>query len=121
MSVRRVLVVDDDAGVRMAVAAVLEDEGYEVTVATDGLDGLDKLGAGLPALVVLDVMMPFMDGYGFARELRQRGLSGRLPVLVLTADAGAQARASELGAGGFLSKPFDIDDLLNEVERLARA
>src|SRR5579885_1306 len=103
---RPILVVDDDPGIRQTIADLLAEEGYLVTSAADGIDALDKLGAALPALILLDIAMPRMDGYAFSEELERRGLRPSIPVLVLTADARAQEKAARVGAASYLAKPF---------------
>jgi two-component system response regulator MprA len=117
---KRVLVVDDDAGIRQTLQDVLELEGYEVTIARNGVEALRKLDDELPSLMILDIMMPIMDGYTVAANLKSRGLSAQLPVLVLTADRQARARIRDLGADAYLEKPFSLDELLREVERIIR-
>lgn len=116
---RPVLVVDDDQGMQETLEAVLALEGYRVVVASDGLEALDKLGDGLPRLVLLDLVMPRMDGFAFAEELERRGLRSKLPLIVLTADGRAGEKAARLGADDYLAKPFDIDDLLEKVALLS--
>lgn len=116
----RVLVVEDDAGLQETLQAVLTLEGYEVIIAGDGLDALAKVDRHRPALVVLDLMMPRLDGFGFVAALEQRGLRPGLPILILTADGRAPQKARQLRAEGCLTKPFDLDLLLGEVARLAR-
>lgn len=118
---RTVLVVEDDAGLQETLEEILEIEGYDVTVAKDGLDALDKLSDPLPAVILLDVMMPRMDGYAFVDELRRRGLHPGIPILVLTADGRAQQKAERIGAVGYLEKPFDLRELLRQVARFAGA
>jgi two-component system response regulator MprA len=115
-----VLVVEDDAGLQETLQAVLTLEGYEVIIAGDGLDALAKVDRHRPALVVLDLMMPRLDGFGFVAALEQRGLRPGLPILILTADGRAPQKARQLRAEGCLTKPFDLDLLLGEVARLAR-
>lgn len=115
-----VLIVDDDAGVRTMIERVLEDEGYEVALATDGLDALEQLDAQRPGLVLLDLQMPRMDGWALVGEMERRGLRPTIPVVVLTAAGRAQQEATKLGAEGFLAKPFDIMRLLDEVARLVQ-
>ncbi len=115
-----VLVVDDDPGLQEALEAILQLEGYDVTTAGDGEDALAKLDNSLPALILLDLMMPRMDGFTFARELERRGLRTQVPIIVLTADGRAEQKASQIGADGALAKPFDIGTLLDEVARLVR-
>jgi CheY-like chemotaxis protein len=116
---RTVLVVEDDTGLQETLEDLLAFEGYSVTVAKDGLDALAKLGDPPPAVILLDVMMPRMDGYAFAEELRRRGLHPGIPILILTADGRAQQKAERIGAAGYLEKPFDLGELLRQVARCA--
>jgi CheY-like chemotaxis protein len=115
-----VLVVDDDAGLQETLQAALEFEDYEVVVAEDGLVALEKLSAVTPDLILLDIMMPRMDGYAFAKELQRRGLRASIPVVILTADGRARQKAAQIGADGYIEKPFDIPDFLDEVARHIR-
>jgi two-component system response regulator MprA len=116
-----ILVVDDDTGLQVTISAILEDEGYTVMVADDGLDALDKLDAVRPALILLDIGMPRMDGYAFADALAGRGLRPVIPIIVLTADGRAPEKAARVGAEGYLAKPFTLTALLAAVERFTGA
>ena len=111
-----ILVIDDDPGVLSAVTDILEFEGYEVEQATNGVEGLEAVERVRPRLVLLDMRMPVLDGWGFARTLKQRGI--KLPILVMTAAQDAGRWAQEIGAQGFVAKPFDLLDLLAAVEGL---
>jgi len=111
-------VVDDDPDLRLMLRGILEEEGYAVAVARDGLDALTIVDQALPDLILLDLSMPRMDGYAFAAELSRRDLRDSVPVMVLTADGNASHKAARLGADAYLPKPFLLDDLLAAVERL---
>ncbi|MDP9373053.1 MAG: response regulator [Chloroflexota bacterium] len=111
-----ILVVDDDPAILATVVDILELEGYHVITATNGAEALRLIERESPALVLLDMRMPVLDGWGVARELRGRGIA--VPVLVMTAARDARHWASEVGADGYLAKPFDLLDLLDAVERL---
>ena len=111
-----VLVVDDDPDILEAVSEILEGEGYRVARARHGVEALDRVEAERPDLVLLDLMMPVMDGVGFARALRERG--DAIPTVVISAE-GSPNRAQAVGAQGFLAKPFDIDALLSQVAAVA--
>jgi two-component system response regulator MprA len=113
-----ILIVDDDYGLRATLQAVLEDEGYTVTTAVDGLDALAKLEGETPGLILLDLGMPRLDGYDLAEELVRRGLRPAVPVVVLTADGRAAEKAARIGADDWLAKPFAVDRLLAQVRRL---
>ena len=111
----RILIVDDEPMVRETIAQVLRDEGYTVEVADDGRDALIKLDAHRPDAVLLDLMMPGMNGRQFLTALREERGDETLPVVVMTAVHGVGERALSLGATDIVEKPFDVDDLLNKV------
>jgi CheY-like chemotaxis protein len=112
----RILVVDDEPGIRATVSAMLEIEGYVVDQASNGADALARLAAAMPDLIVLDMRMPVLDGWGFAAELRRRGHD--VPIVVMTAARDAGRWAAEISAAETLSKPFRYDDLIGAVERV---
>jgi CheY-like chemotaxis protein len=111
-----ILVIDDDPAILSTVTDILEFEGYPVATATNGAEGLRYLEQQRPALVLLDMRMPVLDGWEFARILRDRGIT--LPIVVMTAAQVARRWAQEIGATGYLAKPFDLLELLTTVERL---
>lgn len=113
-----ILVVDDDLNLQETLRAILEDAGYRVVVADDGLTALEALQTVQPGLILLDIGLPQMDGYAFASALEQRGLRPLVPVMVLTADGRAREKAERVGAEGYLAKPFGVTSLLDEVARL---
>ena len=116
----RVLVVDDDPDVREAVETALELEGHRVTTATDGLAALQRLAQSEFDAVVLDVLMPNLDGFEVCRRLRAAG--NRTPVLILTARDSEEdtIRGLDLGADDYLVKPFALGELLARVRALLR-
>src|SRR3989475_10288119 len=118
-SARRILVVDDDPMVATTVQRVLRPEGYEVEVALGGAQALEQARAQRPDLVVLDLMMPGIDGLEVCRQLRA---SGDLPILMLTARSGTADRVTGLdtGADDYLVKPFVYAELLARVRALLR-
>ena len=118
---KSILVVDDDTSLQAALQNILEDENYTVDVAGDGLAALAKLEQAKPDLILLDLMMPRMDGYSFAKELQQRGWHPYIPFIVLSADISAKTKIEHMGANGYLTKPFDIDKLLNMISQLTQA
>jgi two-component system response regulator VicR len=111
-----VLVVDDDEGLLETLHDLLEMEGYSVVVAHNGMEALEKLEMLKPAVVLLDLRMPRMDGATFAREVHQRGNLGSLYIIVMTANLDAHKTAAAIGANDFLAKPFDVDELLGKIE-----
>ncbi|HEV2768966.1 MAG TPA: response regulator transcription factor [Solirubrobacteraceae bacterium] len=116
----RVLVVDDEPAVRTALERALRFEGYDVEVACDGREALTRLPAVAPDAVVLDVLMPFVDGLGVCRRLRREG--NRTPVLMLTARDAVADRVDGLDAGAddYLVKPFALEELLARLRALLR-
>ena len=110
-----VLVVDDDTSILDTVTAILSGEGYDVVSAATGQEALEAVARKLPLLILLDMRMPVMDGWAVARALRAQGLS--IPIVVMTAAESAKRWADEVGAEGYLAKPFGLDELLTIVER----
>jgi two-component system, chemotaxis family, chemotaxis protein CheY len=118
----RVLVVEDDDSVALVLADLLEEEGFEVKRANNGRSGLDLLEAFRPQLVLLDLMMPVLDGWGFRAQQRQLAPDlAQIPVLVLSGARDARAAAADLGAAGVVAKPFEVDALTATVRRLLMA
>ena len=116
----RVLIVEDDRGVRESLARALQFEGYEVEAAADGGEGLQLARAGGPDAVILDVMMPVLDGLEVARRLRSSRFDR--PILMLTARHEVSDRVAGLDAGAddYLVKPFALDELLARLRALLR-
>ena len=114
---RLILVVDDDPDILQTLALCLSTEGYRVLMASNGQEALELLGSERPACILLDLMMPVMDGWQFVGELDTRGMR-KAPLLILSADRAVQGHASKLHADAFLAKPFDLDELLGKVSQL---
>jgi CheY-like chemotaxis protein len=111
-----VLVVDDDPDILEAICDILEVEDYRVAKARNGLEALASIDAERPDAILLDLMMPVMDGVTFAQALRE--LPARdVPIVVISADGNPQ-RAASVGARAYLAKPFDIDTLLAHVNAI---
>ncbi|CAA9555171.1 MAG: hypothetical protein AVDCRST_MAG88-1052 [uncultured Thermomicrobiales bacterium] len=113
-----ILVVDDDEGIREFVSLVLEDEGYEVLTAPHGAAALALVAHRLPAVILLDMRMPVMDGWQFAQAYRQRP-GPHAPIIVVTAAREAGERGTQIDAEGVLPKPFHLAELLALVEGFA--
>jgi CheY-like chemotaxis protein len=107
------LVVDDDPVIRDLVAEVLVDEGYAVETAANGAEAIALLDHMHPALILLDMRMPVLDGWGVMAHLRATRV--QTPVIIMTAAQDARRWATEVGAHAWLAKPFDVDDLLTLV------
>ncbi len=115
---KTVLVVDDDQVLLDLLACVLEDKGYRVERATDGRQGLEAVGRSMPHLILLDMNMPVMTGWEFARELHAR-YDRSAPIVVVSASDDARRWAEEIGACQWIRKPFDLDSLLSVVRQHA--
>jgi CheY-like chemotaxis protein len=112
----RVLVVDDDAAIRHVVGELLVDEGYAVREASNGEEALAQLAEWVPDVIVLDLMMPVMNGWSFRREPFDRSIAVAVPVVVLSASRRAEATAAEPRAVAIMTKPFDAGALVATVE-----
>jgi CheY-like chemotaxis protein len=117
---KRVLVVDDDAAIRDTVADALLDEGYQVLTASNGAEALAEVESSTPDAIVLDLMMPVMDGWGFLKVCRERKLCEGIPVLVMSAYRRLAETAPDLKVRGCIAKPFELDVLLGAVARLVQ-
>ncbi len=113
-SPRKVLIVEDDEAIRALVHDLLEDAGYDVHEARSGRDGIERVRAVRPDLILLDKLMPDGDGTAFAREYHAaRG--PHAPIVALSAAADASDWATQIGAAAYLGKPLDIDELVRVV------
>jgi len=114
----RLLIIDDDAGIQKMLKILLEFEHFEVMVASNGLMALEQLERASPDLILLDLMMPDMDGRTFLQELARRGLRPSIPVIVLTADVYARPLVENMRVEGCFVKPFHLYELLNRIRQL---
>jgi len=112
-----ILVVDDDPDILQTLALCLSTEGYRILVASNGREALEVLEKEKPAVILLDLMMPVMDGWQFVAALDEKGKRD-MPLLILSADRSVQGHAQKLKANGHLAKPFDLEDLLVKVAEL---
>ena len=119
MTAERILVVDDDETIRQIVRLCLSDEGYDVFEAANGLAALDLLAHCQPNLILLDLRMPVMDGWEFARRYRG-GPGPHVPIVAFVAALNAQTECADLETAGILAKPFDLDVLVERVSAIAR-
>ncbi len=117
---KTVLIADDRATSRELVRTVLENSGYSVTEASDGVEALRSARELKPDLIILDLHMPRLDGFGVIREIRRDLILSATPVMALTASAmqGDRERALSAGFTGFVAKPIQLSALRSEVERL---
>lgn len=117
---KRILIADDKATGRELVRTILENDGYEVYEAADGLEAVERARSIHPHLIILDLHMPGLDGFGVVSILRQDSEFASTPILALTASAMMGDRERALGAGftGYVSKPIRLSVLRAEIERL---
>jgi CheY-like chemotaxis protein len=112
---RPILVVDDDPEILAMLRDFLESEGHVVRTAANGAEALEALDEVAPALILLDMRMPVLDGWAFAERFREREL--KYPIVVMTAAESARRWAEEIGATGYIAKPFDVNELLETIDR----
>jgi len=115
MEKKRILVADDHPLMRESIAKMLQDEGYDVALATDGEEAITLLSTYCPDLVLTDLSMPRLDGIGVLTRVRR--ITPVIPVIIFTADTTPEVEqeAWQLGAQDYVHKPFDFDDLLKRI------
>jgi len=116
----RILVVDDEPAIRQLIETILVDEGHSIDTAANGRQALEKVIVDVPDLIVLDLMMPEMDGWRFLEELHLRGIRKRTRVVIVSGhfDPRTASRGERRAARHFLSKPFEPEDLVGLVETI---
>ena len=116
----KIMVVDDSISIRQVISRLIEDQGWEVHTAKDGIDALDKLREDRPDLIVLDIEMPRMNGYEFLGAVKTQSGYEDIPVVMLTSRATAKHRekARSLGANGFVVKPYKDDEFIDLIKKL---
>lgn len=116
-----VLTVDDSRTMRQMLKIALDNAGFDVVQAEDGIDGIDALQQKTPRIIITDINMPRLDGYGFMEYVRSQDHLRQTPILVLTTetDAEKKARARKAGASGWIVKPFDPTKLVDAIRRVA--
>ncbi|MCA1645460.1 MAG: response regulator [Chloroflexi bacterium] len=120
MAYSYVLVVDDDPAIRGLVADALRIEGFVVDLAAHGREALEALRARRPATIVLDLMMPIMDGFSFIEACQREDLCTDVPIVVISAVQDAIKRVQAASVHACIAKPFDLDDLVRTVSQYAR-
>lgn len=115
---KKILVIEDEPHISKLVKVVLEKKGFEVIQAFVGREGLQKAKSEKPDLIILDVMMPNMDGFQVARTLKSDGLTSKIPIIMLSSAAQFKDKIKgiESGAVDYLTKPFDNKELLEKVK-----
>jgi CheY-like chemotaxis protein len=118
MTAQPILVVDDDPAILDLIAQVLLEEGYEVLAVSNGQTAVDLARKLRPHLILLDLMMPEMNGWQVTAVLKADPQTRAIPILLLSARRDMARTANELGVTAYLEKPFDLDDLLSRVKRI---
>lgn len=116
----QILIAEDDADVRRLMALALEGEGHRVATASDGVEALRALAEVVPDLLLLDVMMPNLDGYGVLDHMTSSGLKDQVRVMMVTAKGSERdaKRGLERGCDAYMTKPFDVVELLEKVDEM---
>jgi DNA-binding response OmpR family regulator len=118
---KRVLVVDDDVPLRGMLSVALRQQGFQVFLAGDGGEAERALALHSPDIILLDLMMPDINGWDFLQRLRETGFIGRIPVIVISAHLRVDPQAVlQMGATAMLPKPFDLGDLFTLIEHFAK-
>lgn len=114
---KKILIADDEEDVKVVVQLYLESKGYEIHTAYDGLDAIDKARAEMPDLLLLDIMMPVIDGFEVCRRLKSDPATAGIPIVMLSAASQTESkdRALSAGAADYIVKPFDPDQLESVV------
>ena len=115
---KKILVVDDEQQLALAVKIRLQSKGYQVSTASDGRQALELAAQDKPDLILLDVLMPVMDGYSCLRELNVRFGRGKIPIIILTARERKKDLFELEGIEDYVIKPFDHEDLLIRIDRV---
>ena len=117
---KKILIADDEEQLALAVKIRLQSKGYQVLTAPDGRQALELITQQQPDLLILDILMPVMDGYSCLREINRRFGRGRIPVIILTARDRMKDLFELEGIEDYVIKPFDHEDLLVRIERVLK-
>lgn len=116
----KVLAIDDSKTIRELLRSVMEEAGFDYTSAVDGVDGVERYAEVRPDIVITDINMPNLDGYGVIDAIRKGNIDNQVPILVLTTESGdkLKQRARQAGATGWIVKPFDDVSLVSVIRRV---
>jgi DNA-binding response OmpR family regulator len=114
---KKILIIEDDVSVRTLLSKTLSAKGFVVSVCMDGLEGLTELERSRPDLIIVDIMMPRLDGITFVKAIKGNDRTSPIPVIFLTAknDPKSMIEGINLGAKYYITKPFQLDELLSKV------
>ena len=119
---KKIMVVDDDPDILISIRKIFEREGYEVLTVDSGLDCIHEIERGFKGIVLMDIMMPFMDGWDTIQEIKKRGLSTNVVISILTAKGTPdhdKLKGVESDIYDYISKPFDVKQLIANVNTIA--
>ena len=116
---KKILVVEDDISIRELLVEILESEGYLVSASTNGSEGIKCLETLIPDLILMDIMMPVMDGYAFRKEMLLNPKWNQIPVLAMSAQVQAKEKLADYGLFNFINKPLELNHLLDTVRTLS--
>lgn len=119
MRKKKILVADDDPAICEGISMILEDAGYSVATTTNGRTIIEAKD-NFPDIILLDIWMSGMDGRGICKQLKQQKETKHIPIIMISANKDTEKFAKEAGADDFISKPFQMDDLLEKVARYAK-
>ena len=119
MAIGKILIVDDEPDIVETMTFMLQARNYSVSVASGGLEGIKKARTEVPDLILLDIMMPDMDGYAACKRLKANKITGHIPVIMLTAKGENEAvlKAHSIGADDYVVKPFSLPTLLSKLKK----
>lgn len=122
MEGKRIVLVEDEDSILQTLQLLLESEGFRVIAAVDGMEGLNKIRAEKPDIVILDIMLPKLDGYKICGLLKHDGRYAQIPVIMLTARAqeSDKAMGKEVYADAYITKPFDPEALMATIKKLIK-
>lgn len=116
---KKILVVEDDTSIRELLIEILEGQGYQVSFGVNGFDGIKSLETIIPDLILMDVMMPVMDGYAFRKELLLNPKWNLIPIVAMSAQDQAKEKLADYGITNFINKPLELDHLLETLKSIA--
>jgi DNA-binding response OmpR family regulator len=117
---KKILIVDDEIDLVKGLAIILESKGYEAVLAYDGEEGIKKVKEESPDLIILDIMMPKMDGYTFVKKIKANKSTKKMPIIILTAKDKMKDLFEIEGIKDYVVKPFKNEDLLGRIEKLLK-
>jgi DNA-binding response OmpR family regulator len=118
---KRIMVVDDDPDILIAIRKIFENEGYEVFTVDSGMDCIKELERGFKGIILMDIMMPFMDGWDTIEEITKRGFEKNIVISILTARGTPdheKMKGLESYIYDYITKPFDIKELISNVRQM---